>query len=521
MTRISGNFPVAICPLVLASPFTAHGKGALQNCTAFKLLALVICTAALAVAGFAWVTAPAVAAPHSAKINVAGLNCKPAPCVLPNVESAGGANPVNETAIAASPIDNAQLIMGANDFNCGSMAARRTPKVGSDSINYVGVSHWTTNNGGKTWSGGCDALAGNATIGVADPILGYDLSGAAYEGSIQLAHSGYWEIVVAKSTDNGTTWGTPVVVMQRSGGNFDKPWLEIDNSTNSPNSGTLYISAMLRTPSGGTTNYVAHSTDGGATWTPVAASPVYQAPTFAIASDFAVGADGTAYLTYDVCTQVNSACAGTTETIYLQKSADGGNTWSPQIAIGTAIVSPVNCAGGEGLVGCLPNTGERVVNVPAIAIDTSSGPYAGYLYLADYNWTGSFMQVQVTTSIDGGNTWGTPVPVAPPSDTHDQFFPWLNVSNTGLVGVTWLDRRNDPNNVNYEAFGTWSKDGGQKFARNMKLSSQPSNPFNDGFNGTFMGDYTGNVWVRKKLYAAWTDTRNGKNSQAEIGGLKR
>jgi hypothetical protein len=46
-----------------------------------------------------------------------------------------------------------------------------------------------------------------------------------------------------------------------------------------------------------------------------------------------------------------------------------------------------------------------------------------------------------------------------------------------------------------------------------------SNPFNDGFGGSFMGDYTGNIWSETTLFASWTDTRSGI-AQDEVGGYK-
>jgi hypothetical protein len=158
--------------------------------------------------------------------------------------------------------------------------------------------------------------------------------------------------------------------------------------------------------------------------------------------------------------------------------------------------------------------------IPVIAIDNSSGPHAGELYFAAYNWAGSFMQLLLGTSTNGGNTWNPPIPVTPKSDKHDQFMPWINVNSKGVLGITWLDRRNDPNNVEYEAFGTVSTDGGQTFATNVQLASEPSNPLNDGFSGYFMGTYTGNVWNGKSLFAAWPDTRSGVDTQNEVGGLR-
>jgi hypothetical protein len=238
-------------------------------------------------------------------------------------------------------------------------------------------------------------------------------------------------------------------------------------------------------------------------------------------SDIAVGVDGTAYLSYMFCQPEtgHTNCGDGLGTMYITKSKDGGTTWSTPVAMHTDRIAPAGCG---NYYGCLPNTYQRVPNIPAIAINNSKGAHAGQLYVVDYNWTGTFMQVQVASSRDGGDTWSTPVPVAPPSDWHDQFMPWLSVSTSGLVGVTWLDRRNDPNNVNYEAFAAVSTDGGKTFRSNRRLSTVASNPFDDGFGGGSLGDYRCSTWVgANNLFAAWPDTRNHTHSQAEVGGLKQ
>jgi len=131
----------------------------------------------------------------------------------------------------------------------------------------------------------------------------------------------------------------------------------------------------------------------------------------------------------------------------------------------------------------LPNTNQvRVYNYPVIAVDNSNGPYAGNLYLAMYTWAGTYLRVQVIRSTDGGATWSKPVPVAPASDTHDQFFPAISVNPTGLVGVSWLDRRNDPANLSYQAFAAISTDGGKTFP-NTQLTTAFSNPDTNGGGG--------------------------------------
>lgn len=430
------------------------------------------------------------------------LNCTPAPCALPNVDgSTGATQPVDETPIAVNPLNAKQMITGGNDYNCTSGSYR---------------GFWTSNNGGKTWSGGC-GLDVSGESGDGDPVVGYDLNGNVYQGGIESDGVG-----IASSSDNGKNWNPMVIATSVNGYSLsDKPWLQIDTNPNSPRANTLYVSNTQFGAGSDTTIFVSHSTDSGKTWTGVAVSPEGIYPNINQFSDLATDSSGNVYVTYMNCTanDSNGECGGTTATMYVQKSTDGGNTWSSQVAIGTVTLAPSSTCGA--FYGCLPNTSERVSDIPAIGVDNSGGSRDGQLYVVEYNWTGSYMQVLVTSSTNHGKTWSMPVPVAPNSDTHDQFFPWLNVDSKGNVGVTWLDRRNDSSNINYEAFATWSSNGGHSFKTNVQIADTASDPFNDGFDSGFMGDYSGNAWFGNKLFASWTDTRNGSYSQNEVGGLKR
>ena len=62
-----------------------------------------------------------------------------------------------------------------------------------------------------------------------------------------------------------------------------------------------------------------------------------------------------------------------------------------------------------------------------------------------------------------------------------------------------------------------SNDGGSTFT-NVKLSSVMSNPYADGFDGLFMGDFIGNTWAGEVLYVTYADTRNGIDAQDELVG---
>ena len=84
------------------------------------------------------------------------------------------------------------------------------------------------------------------------------------------------------------------------------------------------------------------------------------------------------------------------------------------------------------------NTPVAVSNIPVVAIDRSSSKTGGMMYVSDYNYDGTEMRVQVSSSKNHGLTWSAPVAVAPSSAKGDEFFQWVNVSSTGVVGVSNL-----------------------------------------------------------------------------------
>jgi len=183
------------------------------------------------------------------------------------------------------------------------------------------------------------------------------------------------------------------------------------------------------------------------------------------------------------------------------KSTDGGVTWSTPVLVYSATA-----------VNSLPNTSIFLPDSPVIAVDTSGGAFSGRLYMTFFNFTGAFMQVLVTQSADGGSTWSTPVPVAPPTATRDQFLPWISVGPDGSASVTWLDRRDDPANVSYRTYLAFSKDGGVSWGRNIPLAKAMSQPTN--------GDHFAvNAWVGSTLFAVWPSMKTGGSLQEVLGGF--
>jgi hypothetical protein len=427
----------------------------------------------------------------------AKLTCSPAPCVLPPTQASEGGSIVTDTPIVTNPLNGKELLLGSDDFNCPSLGFHLSRDEGST---------WT-----RVECMPAIIIKHRTYVPMDEPSVGYDLNGTAYIAGIYFFDTYYgtdYGLVAVQKSSDGTHWSKPVVAMRQPGQTF--PYmtrLAVDSSAGSRWVNSLYVSGVAVSDQNIKNQVlVSHSSDGGASWIQVAVDAVQKSPASDTLTRMAVSKDGTVYVTWLRC---SSACP--TGQIMLSMSTDGGSTWSSPKQI-TQVTMPL---GWE-----LPNTYERVYNYPDIIADNSDGPYSGNLYVAMYTWTGAYLRVQVICSTDGGSTWSQPVHLAPKSDTHDQFFPAISVSSTGKVGVSWLDRRNDPNDIDYQAFAAISEDGGQSFGANWQLTTAFSNPKTNGTGNNWMGDYTGNTWSGDTFIAAWMDSSNGVDMQEEVGGVR-
>jgi hypothetical protein len=230
----------------------------------------------------------------------------------------------------------------------------------------------------------------------------------------------------------------------------------------------------------------------------------------------ATAADGTVYATWLLCKERGGGeyggCGGRIADIMFSKSSDGGESWSTPVVIEQPRLAPYSI---YALWGALPFSGVAVSEIPVLAVDNSSGPDAGNVYVCFYHNAGTYLQVAVITSRDQGQTWSSPVNVSS-LRPGDQFNPWVSVSSTGTVGVTWL--QGQLGSDKYRPFFAVSTDGGVTFTGDHSLDNGLSNP---SANPNSFGEYRTHVWIGNALYAVWQDNHTGgSNFQVAIGGVQ-
>jgi len=210
----------------------------------------------------------------------------------------------------------------------------------------------------------------------------------------------------------------------------DKQWIAVNHIVGNINQDHVYTAwSVFNGNGGGIKVRMAVSRDRGQTFAKaVTISPpseVGPADTFVYPE---IDAAGFVYVAV-----VSFPPNGGSSTIYVARSTDDAQTFTPFVPITTVTQAP-----GE----VLPNTRFRT----GIAENFAASPtYPGHLYLTYEDWDGTQMDVKFTQSTDGGFTWTTPAVVNDnvdaPGVPTDQFQPSVAAGLGGAVAVEFLDRR--------------------------------------------------------------------------------
>jgi len=380
----------------------------------------------------------------------------------------------NEITAFANPLNTDIVLTGSNDYRNGDASG----------------GFYRTLDAGATWQ---DALVSRGPTGTydaaGDPVAAIDQNGRMFTWYIAFDRDPGVDngLYCQTSDDNGTTWLTPVPVAEHIGDpspHFeDKPYATCDIVPGSPYANNAYVTWTRFLAGGGAQIHFSKSTDGGELFTnPIAISgstnTQFSCPT--------VGPNGEIYVVWYTYISM---------TIRFDYSLDGGTTWHLDHA-----VAPFDDDFPQNPCGTW-----RIVTYPVVACDISGGPRQGWIYVSWVDNAGGEPDVMFTRSEDGGTTWSNPVHVEDDATNRWQWFHWMTVHpETGDIGISWLDRREDPGQCLYRTYATISTDGGDTWAPNFPVSDVESDPTTP----TFIGDYNANTFKSDGFYAGWVDLRN-------------
>jgi hypothetical protein len=226
---------------------------------------------------------------------------------------------------------------------------------------------WTV-NGGATWTdGGTPLKQGTIATWSSDPVVSVNekTGDFYYCGLTTNTGTNNNGVGVLRGHFAGGTFvqdaATMVVAGPSSSQFFDKQWMAADSLN-----GNLYVTWTLFVP-GGDAIFFSRSTDNGASWgPPIQISGSWENGRVS-GSRPQVGPNGEVYVTYSAIGPVDA------DSIKVAKSTNGGTSFDPSIVATTIYDNFFDGAPGFNR--------PRAVTFPSIAVDRSTGPNRGRVYL--------------------------------------------------------------------------------------------------------------------------------------------
>jgi hypothetical protein len=214
--------------------------------------------------------------------------------------------------------------------------------------------------------------------------------------------------------------------------------------------------------------------------------------------------DATGNTVYEVFVTYQTVEAGPANSISLSKSSDKGAHWG----------APITVSASDDQV---------LFEAPSITIDKNHHMYIGYTSSpgsAGAAGARYWDAMVATVDISGNPTVARRTRITDDqSDCFQHFHVMTQVDQaTGKVFAGWLDNRNGGKGGTYYAV---SSDTGASWSANHRVSDADYtfNPDHQNAQLNFLGDYFGFFWDGSKMRIAWSDPRNGTESQVfYVGG---
>jgi hypothetical protein len=354
----------------------------------------------------------------------------------------------HEVRIAADPA-NAEHLLACSMIDSGEQ-------------NSVHSIVYASSNGGREWT---PTLEDDQSDNVDDPDCVFGVDGKAYFASLSAVRSNLSTLgmFVRRSPDGGWTWDAPVALPF-----VDREYLTVDH-TQGRYRGRIYLNGAGSgmTVDGHSEEFFTlfRSTDGGLAFQP----PVRllwdenHVPTGNGSGE--VLSDGTYVAVFPELSEPmrEGPSRQPSGTIKLVRSGNGGDSFAK-----ADVVSPwYACKFSFGL------------GPPMIAVDHTDGPFKDRLYIVWGDKQSGHCDIRFAYSDDQGKTWCPSKVVNHEPDRNspgrkaEHDLPVVAVNNRGVVGISWYDRRDSPDDFGWWTRFTASVDGGETFLPSVRVSEAP------------------------------------------------
>ena len=421
--------------------------------------------------------------------------------------------PQSEVAVALRPGRWTVAVAGSNDF--GSRHTRVYDSV----------------DGGSRWrSSRLPLPAGAGLCATSDPAVAIDRVGRQFYAFLGVYCRGEGEVdarlFVTSRPGPGAKWRQPLLAVRQKPRTLadDRPSITVDNGAESPHRGRLYLGwtrfsvagpAVFADPDATAVDLVdvsarvSHSDDGGRHWSkPVVLS--HQGDPFEVR--LATARNGTVYATWR---------DARSNAVFVSSSADGRVFRSPKLVAPAVVRTERSCHTFRARIPAQP---KRCVSPnPTIAVDGTSGPHSGRVYVV---WGSTSLNQSQDVYVAAFDPDLRPLlgvrrlkQVNPPEGFPgpDQFLPSaaLDQTNGDLWACYYQTVGSSRRRARFTC--TTSEDGGKTWlppvAATTVLSDETRRPANVA-NG--YGDYEGVAAADGRALAAWTDGRQLKRLGEEI-----
>jgi hypothetical protein len=308
---------------------------------------------------------------------------------------------------------------------------------------------------------------------------------------------------VASRANAASAWTVAQVYPVRSARFDDKPAIAVDRSPTSPHLGRVYVAWTRITPIGKSKAdrlmiVLSHSDDSGGTWSRpvVVQDSATDESTFA---SIAIDASGTVFISW---TTVNRF-------VLVDRSADGGDHFGTDVVVGEVAGLPMISCDHPGSFGIPAQLLRCITPTPTVLVDSrADAPEHVYLTYSTPDASGRAQDV-VVRAYDASLAPLRPERAVHPLDSkRDEFLPASAVDEAGRIWVCFYDTVADQTRRTTRYSCTASVDGGETWAVPYPVASVASDETRSAASEFQYGDYAGLAVAGGVAHPIWTDSRD-------------